>query len=400
MSQSSDGTGPEMRGLKILFLLAAASSLSTLAMDFFAPAMPDATRGLQTSVEAMKSAVILFLLGYGVSPFIWGPLTDRMGRRRVMLIGISCYTLASVASLLATDITAFSVFRVLQGAGSACAAITARAMMRDIHGAQGATKAISRMFLIIVWAPITAPFLGGWLNAWFGWHALLVVMVCGSAAVLLASFAWLTETHPEHRRAATKESIPWKKILRHPMFLRPTLANMFSYTAMLFFLSNYSYVTEAAYGFTANQNGYVLTGFNAAVSAGIYLVWLAVPRLGAERSIRTGLWMAAFGWIGFLVVSLMAETAFLLMLPFVLIACFGIGLVVSLSVGQALVPFPHAAGTASALFILLQSTGAWLFNYVASQVLHVNLVVLASFLAGSAILALGSTWLLGRLTPP
>lgn len=396
MPHRTDPVPPEMRGLRILFLLAMASSMSTLSMDFFAPSMPNATRGLETSAEAMKSAMILFLLGYGISPFLWGPLADRVGRRRVMLIGIGCYTLASVACMLSSGIGAFSVFRVLQGAGAACTAIIARAVLRDVHGPEGATKAISRMFLVMVWVPITAPLIGGMMNSWFDWRVNFLVMACVSGAVLLASFALLSETHPEHQRAAARESSPWKQILLDPAFLRHTLANMFSYSALLYFLSNYSYVTEAVYAFTVRQNGYVLTAFNIAVSAGFYLVWVAVPRLGTEDSIRAGLWMAALGWIGFCLISLSAGSAFLLMLPFVLIACLGTGMVVSLTVGQALIPFPHAAGTAAALFILVQSIGASLLNSLAGQLFPVSLIALASFLAACGVMALSSSRLLGR----
>jgi len=396
MSSHSDGLRSEMHSTRVFLLLAIAGSMSTFAMDFFAPAMPNAMRGLGTSAEAMKTAVILFLFGYGISPFIWGPLADRLGRRRVIMIGLSLYALASVACMLAPSIEVLSVFRLLQGAGAACTAIVARSVLRDVHGAEGTTKAISRMFLVMVWFPITAPLVGGLMNSVFDWRAAFLVMTFASCAVLVACIAWLKETRPDHARSEAAETGPVREIFSHRTFLRYTMANMFSYTAMLYFLANYSFVTEKLYGLSPQQNGYVLTAFNAAVSAGFYFVWVAVPRLGADGSIRAGLWMAAIGWIGFLLASMVAHAAWAVILPTVLLACLGTGMVVSLTVGQALVPFPHAAGTASALFILVQSIGASVLNFVASQLFEVNQVVMASFLAGCAVFALTIAGLLGR----
>src|SRR5690606_11535970 len=134
----------------------------------------------------------------------------------------------------------------------------------------------------------------------------------------------------------------WKEILGSRVFLRHTLTNMFLFAALLLFLSNYAYVTERAYGFSARQNGAVLTAFNASIAAGFYMVWLTVPRIGVERSMRVGQWIALAGWMTILVLSLAPEPNLSLILPLVVMACMGTGLVVSLAAGEALVPFPHA----------------------------------------------------------
>jgi len=385
-----------MRRLRILFMLAFVSALSTMSMDYFAPSLPSVTRDFGASVEAVKSTMTMFLIGYGFGPFVLGSLADRIGRRKVMLIGLCGYLLASLGCMLSPHVAAFLGFRAAQGFCAASTAIIARAVLRDVYGSIGATKAIASMFLIMVWVPIAAPFVGGMTSALFDWRINFLVMMCVAGAVMLAAYAWLEETNPAHLRTALPVAGRWKEILTHRVFLRHTLTNMFLFATLLLFLSNYTYVTEALYGFSSRQNGFVLTAFNAAVAAGFYLVWFTVPRIGVERSMRAGLWMASVGWVSILALSLAPEPNVAMMLPLVAAACLGTGLVVSLAAGEALVPFAHAAGTASALFILVQSMGASLLNFAVSLSFDVTLPHLAALLAACALLSLSTSRLPAR----
>jgi len=140
-------------GYMLIFVLAITSSFAPLSVDFFAPSMPNATRDLATSTNAIQTTIYIFLIGYALAPFLWGVLADRFGRRRVMLTGIMVYSLASIGCFLSPGIFELSVLRLFQGVGAASGVVIARAVLRDIHGPAGATKAISGMFLIMVWIP-------------------------------------------------------------------------------------------------------------------------------------------------------------------------------------------------------------------------------------------------------
>jgi len=383
---------PELRRFRILFLLAIASSMTAWSVDFLAPSMPNVTRDLHTSAEAVKTTIVLFLVGYGIGPFMWGALADRVGRRRIMVIGLGSYGLASVGCLLSPGILEFSLFRVAQGIGAASGAVVARAVLRDIYGPTGTTKAISSMFLIMVWVPITAPVVGGMMGSWLDWRLIFLVMALIAGATVLGSLLWLTETSPAGSAPAPLKPKPlaWTEVLVNPVFLRHTLPNMFCIAAMLMFLSNYSYVTEGLHGFSARQNGYVLAAFNATIAAGVYLVRFSVPKIGVEKSISTGLGMALAGWVFLWMVMLLTERTLAPVLPCVALACLGTGMVITLTVGQALTPFADAAGTASALFILVQYTGASAINFLMAQQTEVAPVQLAAVLAlcsGLALLA-------------
>lgn len=375
----------------LIFVLAIASSFSPLSVDLFAPLMPDATRNLATSAEAMQASLYIFLIGYGVSPFLWGTLTDRLGRRSIMLAGIIIYMLASVGCFLSDGILELSLYRFVQGGGAASAVVVARAVLRDIHGPTGATKAISSMFLIMVWVPILGPVIGGFLTDFFQWRISFLLMASIAALTLVGSYLWQAETLPETVRdgdAAKYNGL--RLVIMSPIFLRNALSNMFCIANMVLFVTNYSYFSESYYQLSASENGYVLAVFNGGLSAGVYLVRLVTPRLGVESTVFLGLWLSLIGWVALWIVCLNEVPPPFVMLSFVVLACLGTGMAISLTVGQALVPFTYAAGAASALFVFFQSAGSSLISFLATLVAGGALTTMSMALVLCSLFAMAS----------
>lgn len=378
--------GVQHNGRKLIVVLAILSSFAPLSIDFFAPSMPNATRALNISSEALQTTLYLFFIGYGVAPFIWGHLADRLGRRRIMLFGVSIYCLATLGCFFATSVEVLSPLRFIQGAGAAAGVVIARAVLRDIYGAGGATKAISGMFLIMVWIPILSPLVGGYLAA-FSWRICFLFMFLIGFVALIGTYLWQMETVPQTPEGNGQVGNRWKAVLFNSGFVRHAGSNMFCIGAMLLFISNYTYLTELHYQFSAKENGYTLAIFSGSVSLGIYMVRLLAPRIGVESTITLGLWIALFGWSVVTFLCLYQVPGPALLLPLIVIACLGFGMVIALSVGQALVPFAYAAGTASALYVCFQSIGASLINFlftllIDSTLVSMNLVItLCSLLA-------------------
>ena len=385
----------------LIVVLAITSSFAPLSVDFFAPSMPNATRDLAVSTEAIQNTLYLFFIGYGLAPFLWGLLADRLGRRRVMLTGIFVYCTASIGCYLSSGIFELSILRLMQGIGAACGVVIARAVLRDIHGPTGATKAISGMFLIMVWVPILGPILGGYLATHFSWRSSFLIMTLTAGITMLGCFLWQSETRPE--RGCSDRQQPknnWYLVLANPAFVRHALANMFCVGTMLLFISNYSYLAEQHYQLSASANGYVLAAFNASISVGVYLVrWLA-PRLGVERTIYIGLWVALAGWSMLWVLCFKSIPGAILILLPVVLACLGTGMVLSLSVGQALVPFAYAAGAASALFVCVQSAGSSLISYLATHSSDSTLSAITTVLLICSALALFSMKFINSAVKP
>jgi len=373
---------------KLIVMLAIASSLAPMSMDFFAPAMPDATRDLSSTAAAVQSTLYMFLIGYALAPFMWGALADRMGRHKIMLGGLMVYIVASLGCYFASGVFELAFMRMLQGIGAACGVVLARAVLRDIYGPAGATKAISGMYMIMVWIPISAPILGGYLSASFNWRLSFLIMAMIAVFTLMGSLLWQTETKPAKPENTSSREGSWRSVLSNTIFLRYSMTNTFCLTTMLLFLSNYSYLIEKYYQLGASESGYVLAIFNASLSVGVYVARAVVPQLGVDKSILAGLILALTGWLGLLGISMNSLSAPGFSLIAIALACLGTGMVISLTIGQALIPFSYNAGTASALFICVQSLGSALINFLVSHYFASSLITISVVLAVSSLFAL------------
>ncbi len=395
MQSTTQLTSKPHSPLKLVVVLAVASSLAPLSMDFFAPAMPSATRDMGLAENAVQSTLYLFLLGYAVAPFVWGMLADRAGRKKVMLAGLSVYIAASIGCFVSNDLAMLSWMRLLQGVGAASGVVLARTVLRDIHGPEGATKAIYNMYQLMIWIPIASPILGGYLSLHFSWRLSFLVMALMATVTFVGCFFWQHESRPERTRVSAAPESRWYSILRHPDFIRNALANTFCITTMLLFLANYSFLAEKHYQVDASGSGFILAVFNASLTIGVLLVRFIVPRLGVENSVRLGLSLALTGWLGLLILNLAIQAPASALLPIAL-ACIGTGIVISLTIGQALIPFTFNAGTASALFICMQSGGASLISFTVSRNAASSLISISLLIACSSLLALLSMLLIKK----
>jgi len=180
-------------GLAIL-VLALLLSIQPVTTDLYLPALPAITNSLAAPMAAAQLTLSGLLLAFGCSQMVWGPLSDRFGRRPILLTGLCIYTLASLGSAFASTIAQLVLWRIAQGAAMGAAVMCARAIVRDLYtpleGARAMSKALTGLGIV---ACVCAP-LGGLLSQWLGWRAALLVLT-GYALVTLALVAWrLPET--------------------------------------------------------------------------------------------------------------------------------------------------------------------------------------------------------------
>ena len=369
----------------LLIVLAVAMAFGPISVDFFTPFLPGVTRNLGWSMLQLQVSIYSFFMGYGLAPFVWGGLADHYGRRKVMLAGLIVYCIGTVFCMLAMNIGMFTVARFVQGAGAATGVVLSRVILRDIHGPQGATRAISSMYLIMVWIPMVLPLLGGYMALKFAWQAGFAFMLLTGLLTLTASYYLLMETFPSTRSTRPRETSQWRGILSNRIFLKNALTNMFGMSVLLLFLSNYAYLTDELYGFSPKQNGYVLAVFNVAIAAGVYLVRIFVPRIGVRPTIYTGVWVLFLAWSFNLVQVLIGIPFLALLVAAILLGSIGCGMVLTLTTGQALIPFSNNTGAAAAMFVFVQSSGAAAISFLAGMVFGSSLssVSLAMWLCAS-----------------
>ena len=357
-----------MSSALIVLVLALLLGLQPITTDVYLPALPDLTRELGASMAQGQLTLTALLLTFGISQLIWGPLSDRFGRRPVLLAGMAAYVLASLGSALATSIDLLIVWRMVQGAAMGAAVMCARAIVRDLYApAQGAnvmSKALSGLGVI---ACLSAP-IGGVLTAVFGWHAALLA-VSGFGTLCLALIALrFRETHHRRNPQALKTAHlarTWWLIVRNPTFLAFSALTITSYCALVTFLVTSSFVFLQVLEFSPTQYGWVMLTNAFVYLAGTFLCRRLLPRFGVRRSVAIAGALSLTGGCSMGLLALAGvHTAWAVIVPisFLMLAH---GIHNPCAQSGAVGPFPHAAGAASALngFLAMSSafaTGQWL----------------------------------------
>jgi len=361
----------------VVLFLALLLGLQPVTTDLYLPALPGLTQELGAAMSQAQLTLTALLLAFGVSQLIWGPLSDRFGRRPILLLGMAAYVVASIGSALSPTIEALVVWRTLQGAAMGAAVMCARAIVRDLYqpvqGASVMSKGLSGLGVI---ACTTAP-LGGFLTAMFSWHAaLLALAVFG--AVTLALIAWKFEetVRQKNPHALQPRTLvrTWISILRNPTFLAFSALSVTSYGGLFTFLAASSFVFIRVLGTTATQYGLVMLCMSLVYLSGTFLCRRLLVRYGVRRTVAIAGGLSVTGGTAMGVMALAGvQSGWAIAVPH---AIFMLGHGIHQPCGQsgAVGPFPHAAGAASALngflmMVVAFAIGQWLGTHMDGTVL-------------------------------
>lgn len=365
----------------IVLLLSLLLGLQPVTTDLYLPALPELTAQLSAPMAQAQLTLTALLLAFGGSQLVWGPLSDRFGRRPVLLVGLAAYVLASIASCLAPSMGWLIVWRTLQGAAMGAGVMCARAIVRDLYaptqGARVMSKGLSGLGVI---ACLSAP-LGGLLTQWLNWRfALLALGLFATvtlAVVVLRFEETLRQKNPKALQIGTLLAT-WRQILGHPTFRAFSALTACSYGGLFTFLATSSFVFTGVLGLSKLQYGLVMFVNSAAYIAGTFLCrhWLA--QFGVRRAVA---WAGALSLTGGTLMAVFSLSGWIslwsIMLPQLL---FMVGHGIHQPCGQSgsVGPFPQAAGAASAMNGILMmvcafAMGGWLGGHMDGTVLPLTL---------------------------
>ncbi|MFG1887495.1 multidrug effflux MFS transporter [Micromonospora sp. NPDC049051] len=385
----------------LLVLLGVLTSVGPLSLDTYLPAFPAMTGDLSASQAQIQLSLTACLIGMALGQFVTGPLSDRFGRRRPVLVGVAAYTLLSLVCAAVPTAETLAAARLAQGFAGGMGVVVARAVVRDLYSGREAAKYFSRLTLVFGVAPMAAPALGSLVLRVGDWRAIFVALAV-IGALLAAAVAWrLPETLPAARRSTgglAATAAAGRSLLTDRIFLGYALAQGLAFAALFAYISGSSFVFQDVFGVSAGAYSLVF-GVNA-------LGLVAAGQLNArllDRFPPRTLLMRSLG-VGLLATAVLLAGALLGSLPLVAVALFvfvgSLGMVMPNGTALALDRHPAHAGTAAALVGTIQSLVA------ASAVPLVGLggegsaVPMAVVVAGAAVASLTVVGTLARTRRP
>ncbi|WP_375769002.1 Bcr/CflA family multidrug efflux MFS transporter [Archangium gephyra] len=236
-------TSPRRRAL-LLFVLGTLTAFAPLSIDMYLPSLPSIQETLGTSASRVQLTLAAFMAGLGLGQFMYGPLSDRFGRKRPLLAGIVLYILASAACAFAPSIHWLIALRFLQALGGAAGAVIARAIVRDLYSGREVARVLSLLMLIMGAAPILAPLLGGQVLLFAGWRAIFgVLAVLGTVALVLSLVAIPgVPSHPRQPGTASSLGTNLRVLFTDRRFLTATFAGGFAQSGMFAYISGAPFV--------------------------------------------------------------------------------------------------------------------------------------------------------------
>ncbi|HEY4556537.1 MAG TPA: multidrug effflux MFS transporter [Lysobacter sp.] len=392
---TADPRAPSTRRLALL--LGGLAMFGPFSIDTIFPAFPQMGTQLAADKVAMQQTISVYLVAYALMSVVHGPLSDAIGRRRVILGGLSVFTLASVGCALATDLTTLLAFRALQGLSAGVGLIVGRAVIRDVLHGDDAQRLMSQVSMIFGIAPAIAPVIGGWILGWSRWPAIFWFLVAFSLVLLAATWRMLPETHPPARRtvvAAGPLLRDYVTIFLNGRFQRLAAASAFNFSALFLYIASApAFVLDLlqlredqfAWFFAPTIGGMVLGAFMSGRTAGR----ISGPRLVAIGFACSAVATALNLGYNFLVDAPQVPWA---VVPMSLNA-FGIALVFPIITLAILDMYPRQRGSASSL----QAFTSLVLNAVIAGVLSPMLSHDPRWLAIAAAVFVLLGWVFWRL---
>ncbi len=347
---------PESTAMTLL--LAALVALGPLSTDMYLAALPTLTGVFAAGVDRIQLTLSVFLVGFACAQLVYGPLSDRFGRRPAILGGMALFTLASLGCAFASSVEELIVYRFLQAVGGSAGPVLGRAVVRDIHGREHAARVLSHIGSAMALAPAIAPLLGGYLLVWFGWHSIFVSLAAYGAVMMALVALRVGESNRQpdpHAFRPGRMLGNYAQLLRDGRFLGYTLAASLVYSGLFAFISGSSFVVIDHFGYPAEAFGWF---FAAGAPLGYVLGTLAGGRLslrlGVDRLLIRGAWLAALGGGAMLALHLAGVDHVAAVVAPMVVFMTGVGIVMPQAMAGAIGPYPRMAGAASALFGFVQ----------------------------------------------
>jgi len=377
--------------MSLTALLALLTAFGAISTDMYVPSMPDIGRQLGADASIVQLTLSSYLAGFAIGQIIYGPISDRFGRKPTLLVALAIFCAASFACAVASTIEMLIIARAFQALGGAAAVMLPRAVVRDLYSGERAGQELSRMGAIMSFAPVVAPLIGAVVQTGFGWRATFIIIVAIGLATTIMVWRTLPETLPHHsarpiRFAEIGRS--YRTIVSHRAFLAYLGIIASSYAGLFAWISGSPFVLQNIYGLSPLWFGVAFAVACVGSLAGAAAASWLVMRIGLDRTIGLGSAVLAVGGLAMVASLELGLSPTMSLVLSMVVYHTGLMIAMPQSIAGAMTPFPDCAGTASSIVGFAQQASAAMIGSLVGIMLGQSGGPLALSIAAMGCLAL------------
>ncbi|MDO5893813.1 multidrug effflux MFS transporter [Agrobacterium sp. Azo12] len=354
-------------------------AIGPISMAIYTPAMPELVNAFDTTEAAIKISLALYFAGFALAQLVSGPASDAFGRKAASLVFLSIYLAGGLIAVFAPSVEFLLAARLIQGIGVSVGMTVARAIVRDQFIGSEASSILNLIGIMLAIGPAIGPTMGGLSLAAFGWHSVFWLMVGFGVISVVAVVFFLRETTVPDRKLIRPSNLvrAYAELLRNKRFLFAAMIMAGSVGALYAQATMLSFILINEVGLTPTGFGLSMLMQSGAYFSGSVALRFLVKILGDRHSAILGLCCSGIGGTLMILSVFLLEPSFITIMGPVAVATFGIALITPYIVTAAMAPFPHIAGSASAMMGFIQMSSGFIAGVMAS-------------LIGSPLLAFGT----------
>ncbi|MFI5746083.1 multidrug effflux MFS transporter [Streptomyces sp. NPDC051644] len=360
-------------GLLVTLVLGGLTALPPLSMDMYLPALPAVTESLHAPAATVQLTLTACLTGMALGQVVVGPMSDRWGRRRPLLLGMVIYVVATAICVFAPTTELLIAFRLLQGLAGAAGIVIARAVVRDMYDGIEMARFFSTLMLISGVAPVVAPLIGGQVLRFTDWRGIFAVLTVVGVVLTLVVWKWLHETLPpqdRHTGGIGDALRTMRGLLADRVFTGYMIAGSLAFAALFSYVSASPFVVQEIYG-ASPQTFSLLFGINSVglIAVGQINGKVLVGRISLDKALGFGLSVIVLAAAALLLMTsgVFGDVGLVPVASGLFVLMSAMGLAMPNTNAQALMRTKHAAGSASALL----GTSSFLIGAVASPLVGI-----------------------------
>ncbi len=375
----------------LVLTIAQLSMIGPFTVDTYLPAFPAIESDFGVSRALLNQSLGFYLAAYAISTLVWGPITDRFGRRPIIILGMVLYAVSSLGCAFSSSYAEFLGYRVMQGIVASGGLVAGRAIVRDLFDSRDAQKVMSQVIMLFAIAPAIAPIVGGWLHDHWGWRSIFYFLAIYGLLSMLAFVFFIPESHPrENRQSLHPSNIArvYLSTFKHAHFQAIIFAIGTAFAGLFLYIAGAPTVIFNFLGLGADDFGWQFIPMVVGIVIGSYASSRLAHRLSREKVVSLSLSVLVLSvTLNLLMALWLPVSIFTVIFPLLLYA-LGIGLFLPAMTVLALDCFPQNRGTASALqgfiqmifnaaiaSIILPLLGLYLHGFVFTQLIFVVLTL-------------------------